>query len=31
MKYVEEWIREEIEYNNKMYEQAPDLIEGNEE
>jgi len=23
MKYVEEWIREEIEYNNKMYEQAP--------
>lgn len=23
MKYVEEWIKEEIEYNNKMYEQAP--------
>ena len=25
MKYVEEWIKDEIEYNNKMYEQA--LIE----
>lgn len=23
MKYVEEWIKDEIEYNNKMYEQAP--------
>ena len=23
MKYVEEWIKEEIEYNNKMYKQAP--------